>query len=301
MPLGAEDEDLARAVSACYGLPLHPEEVLHGGEECRVIKARHRGRHFVIRVSPSWRSLVELTWAYELATYAATRIPEALAPIRTHHGTFAFEHEGRVVSVFPFADGAMLDRSSDRERDGAAQLLARLHCVLPMWPSARPRPAARPDAMPRVPRVDPAGLDDAELDAAVATITAAAQPALVHGDFYRGNLRVVDGRITALFDWDDARLLTLEYELAWSVWEFAQTDHEPTLDVERATRFLGAYAGAGGPVSLGDRRFVVPLIRDGLRREVRHAAALAEEGIAYDPAYIARAGAAFSRLRDSSL
>jgi Ser/Thr protein kinase RdoA (MazF antagonist) len=240
--------------------------------------------------------------AFELASFAATRIPEALAPVRARDGSLAFVHQRRVVSLFPFVEGAMLDRTSERERDSAAQLLARLHRVLPSWPAARPRPTTQgPAAYPRAPRVEPPGLDDPRLDAQVSRILRDAPTVPAHGEFYRGNVRCVDGRITAVFDWDDARYLSLEYELAWSVWEFAQSDTDATLDIRRATRFLDVYASADGPVTLGDRSFVIPLIRQGLRTEVRNAAVLAELALAYDPEYIARERTAFGRLANVDL
>jgi aminoglycoside phosphotransferase (APT) family kinase protein len=125
--------------------------------------------------------------------------------------------------------------------------------------------------------------------------------ALTHGDFYRGDIRCTNGDIRAVFDWDDARYWSLEHELAWSVWEFTQSDADATLDIVRAVRFLDAYAGANGPVPLGDRSFIVPLIRHGLRREVRDAAARGELGLAFDAHYIARASAAFHQLSEVGL
>jgi Ser/Thr protein kinase RdoA (MazF antagonist) len=291
------DVRLLAAVSAHYGVDLHMDGTLGGGYESRIIQARSRSEQFVIRVSPPWRSVDELTWAYELASYAASEIPEALAPVRARDGSLAFEHEGCVASLFPFVAGAMLDRASAHERHDAARLLARLHRVLPMWPNACPRPGSRGDAPTLVPNVEPVGLDDPELDAAVAYWTGRARRALTHGDYYRGNVRCADGRIVALFDWDDACYWTLENELAWSVWEFAQADSDATLDVERADQFLETYAGNDGPVALGDTGFVIPFIRDDIRTEIREAAAAAEAGLYHDPDYVKRLVAAFETLR----
>ena len=124
---------------------------------------------------------------------------------------------------------------------------------------------------------------------------------MTHGDYYRGNVRCVDGRIVALFDWDDACYWTLENELAWSLWELTQADDAATLDVDRARRFLDVYAAAGGPVSFGSLDFIVPFIRDDLRTEIREAAAMAEAGLAVDHAYVNRARSAFAALADVSL
>jgi len=288
---------LEKLVEARYGLELAAGEPLGGGIESRIIKARSASGSVVIRVTPEWRSLDELTWAYELAAYAATEISEALAPLPARDGSHAFEHDGHVVSVFPFIHGTILDRTNDVERDAAARLLAQLHRVLPAWPAARPRPASRADRPTLVPNVEPPGLVDHALDDAVAQFSARFNPALAHGDYYRGNVRCVDHRIVALFDWDDASYWTLENELAWSVWEFAQADDDATLDLHRADRFLRTYSSYGGPVSLRDCSFVVPFIRDDIRTEIREAAAAAEAGVETDDqAYVDRSNAAFANL-----
>ena len=292
---------LLHAVNARYGLRLQVGEPLGGGIESRVIKAIGETGPVVIRVSPQWRSLDELTWAYELASYAATQIPEALAPMRADDDSLAFEHDGHVVSVFPFVDGAMLDRTNDQERDAAAGLLARLHRVLPVWPASRARPASRSAGPTLVPSAEPPGLVDPALDDAVARYSAGFSAALAHGDYYRGNVRCVNRRIVALFDWDDACYWTLENELAWSLWEFAQADEAATLDLDRADRFLRTYSAHGGPVSLRDCSFIIPFIRDDIRTEIREAAAMAEAGLETDAAYIGRSNAAFAGLASVTL
>lgn len=294
-------DSLLHAVNVRYALRLETSEPLGGGIESRVIKAIGGTGPVVIRVSPEWRSLDELTWAYELASYAASEVPEVLGPMRARDDSLAFEHDGHVVSVFPFIDGAMLDRTNDQERDAAAGLLARLHRVLPAWPASRPRPASRSAAPSLVPSAEPPGLIDAALDDAVARYSAGFSAALAHGDYYRGNVRCANRRIVALFDWDDACYWTLENELAWSVWEFAQADEAATLDLDRADRFLRTYSAHGGPVSLRDCSFIIPFIRDDIRTEIREAAAMAEAGLETDAVYIARSNAAFAGFASVTL
>jgi Ser/Thr protein kinase RdoA (MazF antagonist) len=288
-----ESGEALAAVIARYGLPLQSRHPLGGGVESTVIRATSTEHDVVIRVSPLWRSPAELTWAFELATYAATKIPEALAPLPATDGSLAFECDGHVVSVFPFVGGARLDRANERERDAAARLLADMHRVLPAWPSARRRPASRGGRPDLVPNVDPPGLADRTLDAVVTDLSSRFQPAITHGDYYRGNVRCVNHEIVALFDWDDACYWTLENELAWSVWEFAQADDAATLDLDRAGRFLRVYEACGGPVSVRDCSFIIPFIRDDIRTEIREA----EAGLAADDAaYVARSYAAFDNL-----
>jgi Ser/Thr protein kinase RdoA (MazF antagonist) len=212
--------------------------------------------------------------------------------------------------VFPFVAGRLLDRESLAELDSAAWLLGRLHRVLPEWPNLRPRPSS-PDPVLSSPDVASAAeldqqaavLPDAELDDFLRRWRAHPRlPAVpIHADFYRGNLLCSDGRVVGLLDWDDARISSREYELAWSVWELAQAP-EPgvTLDAGRAARFLTAYAETG-PVDVSDRSFVVPLIRAHLRFEVMRAAADRQRGMPVDEDYVAREVAAFDSLRTQTL
>lgn len=288
-------------VSARYGIRIDSASQLGGGIESTILRIGSDRGEFVVRVSPTWRTVAELAWAYELASFAATEIPEALAPIPAVDGTLVFEHGGHVVSVFPYVSGATLARTNDRERDSAASLLARLHRVLPAWPNARARPASRANAPMLVPFVEPLGIEDAALDATVARLGAECAPALSHGDYYRGNVRCVNERIVAVFDWDDAGYWTHENELAWSVWEFAQADDSATLDLDRARRFLDVYSAQGGRVPLGDVGFIIPFIRDDIRAEIREAVATAEQRLAFDPVYQQRSFEAFKNLADLKL
>jgi Ser/Thr protein kinase RdoA (MazF antagonist) len=280
--------DLLELLRRRHDLQLVADGNLTGGYESRCTKMRSGDRSFVLRESPSWRSLDEVSWAYELAWFAKMEIPEAIAPIRAVDGTLACTYEGRVISLFPFVDGAPLDRSSERERDNAAWLLARLHHVLGRR-QVPPRPASRPDAPAHVPTIEP--IFDPGLDEEVARFTTTS--AVVHGDFYRGNLRCRNHSIVGLFDWDDARMWTLENELAWSVWEFAQVD--ATLDTIRARRFVDVYAAHSNP-TWHNLDFIIPFIRDHLRTEIRRAAARVELGLDIDSAYVARSRQAFVNL-----
>ncbi|HVG46318.1 MAG TPA: phosphotransferase [Longimicrobium sp.] len=211
--------------------------------------------------------------------------------------------DSRPVALFPRVPGRTLDRDDPAERDEAARLLARLHCVLPAWPAARPRPLN-----PRTPAlatareavVEPA---DPELDRFLAHRVAdpSVRRVPLHGDFYRGNLLVDGGRLTGLIDWDDSRIGSLESELAWSTWELAQAPPPGDgLDPVRAARFLAVYRERGGPAS-PDPAVLVPLIRANLRRELREAARMRAAGAEVDDSYAARALRAFNALRTGSL
>ncbi|HYH78956.1 MAG TPA: phosphotransferase [Longimicrobium sp.] len=311
MPPRAIPPSLLAAVERRHGLAVATAEPLAGGYECDVaLLTATDGRRCVLRVSPSSRSVEELAWAYELASFAAEWIPEAVAPLAGRDGSLLFLHDGRPVSLFPFVAGRLLDRDDPAERDAAARLLGGLHTLLQDWPGLRPRPDA-PGYRMSSPSIASAAelaeqdavLPDTELARFLASWRANPRlpPAPLHGDFYRGNLLCAEGRVAGLLDWDDAGIGSREYELAWSVWEFAQARApDTTLDSTRALRFLEAYAEIG-PVDVSDRGFVVPLIRAHLRFEVVRAEAERRQGAQVDETYIARNVAAFHALRSQSL
>jgi Ser/Thr protein kinase RdoA (MazF antagonist) len=283
-----------------YGIDAEVVERLAGGNECDVLALASGAVGLVARICPPWRTMAELEWAYALAAHAAGEIPEAVAPLAARDGSRVFALGSRPVALFPRVPGRMLDRDDPGERDEAARLLARLHRVLPTWPAARPRPfnaraaglAAARDAI-----VEPA---DPALDRFLSE--RAADPGVrrvpLHGDFYRGNLMVDAGRITGLIDWDDARVGSLESELAWSTWELAQAPPPGDgLDPVRTACFLEVYVASGGPAS-PDPAVLVPLIRANLRREVHEAARVRAAGaVPDDDAYVARALRGFNALR----
>jgi Ser/Thr protein kinase RdoA (MazF antagonist) len=309
-PLSIADE-LVEEVERRYGIVVIAIEPLSGGYECDVaLLYTVGGGRYVLRVSPASRSVEELAWAYDLAFYAGTIIPEVVAPLAANDGSLVFEDEGRPVSLFPFVGGHLLERGSVEECESAARLLGRLHRVLPGWPHLRPRPEPpvhrleSPDIASSADLAEHAAIFlDRELDAwLVRWRTSRRLPtAPLHADFYPGNLLCSDGRVVGLLDWDDVRVSSREYELAWSVWEFAQAaEPDATIDADRAAWFLAAYAETG-PVDVSDRGFVVPLIRAHLRYEVARAAAWQREGIEVDEEYVAREIAAFEALRTQRL
>jgi Ser/Thr protein kinase RdoA (MazF antagonist) len=75
-------EPFLAEVERRYALSIAAVEPLAGGYECDVVLlGTSDGGRYVLRVSPSGRSIAELAWAYDLAAYAATRIPEAVPPL----------------------------------------------------------------------------------------------------------------------------------------------------------------------------------------------------------------------------
>jgi Ser/Thr protein kinase RdoA (MazF antagonist) len=95
---------------------------------------------------------------------------------------------------------------------------------------------------------------------------------VVHGDVYRGNVRVEGGAIVGVLDWEEARLDWLASELANAAWEVRDVDG-----------FVSAYVAAGGPAEtehLGD------LVRLRNLADVLYSLTSKARGEAYDAGYV---------------
>jgi aminoglycoside phosphotransferase (APT) family kinase protein len=233
------------AVATAFGIDADGDaERLHGGEE----SASHRIGDWVIRIGPDWRA--------------------------GEGGRRVIRVEGRPVTVWPFVPGVWADRDDPEHQAQAADLLARLHRTLE-GKRTEPRP------IDTSPRLDTPDLEDPDLDewhAAFLAGASARQP--LHGDFYRGNILVNDGRITGLVDWDNAFVGPAPQELAWAAWEW--TDASDEYDVDLCAPFLSAYEAAGGPAPLPDEVTTAQVVRHRLRWEVGYGRAARARGVEHD-------------------
>jgi Ser/Thr protein kinase RdoA (MazF antagonist) len=187
--------------------------------------------------------------------------------------------------VWPYADGEWPSKHDPALRYQAAELLARLHKAL----ADAPRPDEPPTAMGRGPGED---LADAELDDWLESReSVGAQP--LHGDFYRGNALAVDGRITALLDWDDAYVGPVEKDVCEAAWEWGAGLDTGSLAGPLA--FLAAYTSSGG-IALSQyalRQYA----RARMRSEILYARTRWQELDADDHAYHRAQIAAFESLK----
>jgi Ser/Thr protein kinase RdoA (MazF antagonist) len=284
------DPALAAVVAAHFDLPIASATPVVGlGDECEIWRTAGPGG-FAVRVSPVWRSAADLEWVYGVAAVFAARVPGVQAPLRAVDGRSVVTWDGRPVSVWSWVAGAPLDRDSARARDQAAVLLARLHeCAEELRvEGSRPRPVPRCERCDHWP-----DLRDPELDEMLDRWESDRSGRVpVHGDYYRRNLIWHGGAIAGLLDWDELRIDFPERELAWATWEFAKDRAGGDLVWRRAGRFLDVYEARRG--RWVDRRWVVPLIREGLRVEVCRSR-MARGGA--DDAYAASEVRAFRGLR----
>src|SRR5262249_17468378 len=235
------------------------------GDECLLWHVTEP-RSVVVRVAPRWRSAAELAWAYRVAAALQVHVPEVVTPLSTR----ILDWRGHPVTIWPYVPGRQLSRDDPAHRAAAAALLARLHIAAFAVEKPGPRPPSGPGGPAEWPRSRCAPkLTDPALDS-VLTQRGRAWAAIedaprgpVHGDFYRRNIHVHEGRL-AIVDWDEASVDVLAAELAWAVWEFGHSGHE--MDVHRAAAFLADYRRAGGPPYPQD--LIVPWIRARLRREI---------------------------------
>lgn len=253
---------------------------LHGGEE----SAAYRIGDHVVRIGPSGREVDEAEWCHALVAEVRRQIPEAVAPLPASTGGTVVRADGHPISVWPLAEGRWLDRESLTERRQAARMLARLHLALKNVKTT-PRPKA---SFLDLHRPHPR-LEDPQLDQWLKEFDRPTQP--LHGDYYRGNLLVVDGRISAVIDWDEAWVGPPEVELAGAAREFGA--HWDT-DLTEAKQFIDDYFAEGGTAQPMDDETLTQLIRHRLRAELTE---FAPEELPVDDDYHQRQLELFERLR----
>ncbi len=276
---------LCGALEQLLGVSVRALVRLEGGDEAVVLRAETTAGPLVVHVSPPWRTRAELAWVHAVARHAQRSVPQVVAPI-AHGGETVFACDGRLVAVFPFVEGELLNRDDPLLRADAARLLAAIHRALLTWRGGT-RPAS--SAGKPAPPPDPPELHDPALDAWwVKARERAFVVSATHGDYYRRNLLCAERRIVGVIDWHDAAVGPLALELAGATFELCRDDHH-VLDLDRADAFVMAYRAADGPVPDRELAMLLPLMRVWIRSDVR-------SSLATDPA-IAANGYAARQLR----
>ncbi len=262
---------------------------LRGGDLNDVYRVDYQGQAFVLRIYNKATTSEMVKCEHAVVRQFGSRLAEVPVPILANDGCTVVQEDCRVASMLPFVDGHRVDVTRSRELGMAAEMLARLHSVGQdiECPSPRPGYPALVDldwhnnrwwkwssveqtvwekGQPTV----LAGLSRAlgNLSAMIAYLQKMELPVVqVHGDYYAGNIRVQNGRIVGIFDWDETRRDYRAWEVARSVWEFCCLKHFE-LDVRGSRMFIDAYLAAGGEVTSAELAAFGPLIWLGLLWEL---------------------------------
>ncbi len=221
-------------------------------------------------------------------------IPEAIQPLVGSDGESAFLWGGHPVTVWPFVDGAPLNRQDLEQLRQAARFLGRLHKAALACPGLGDGQSPVRDDFDAV-RLLPDGELDEWLRSWHDSDAAREQVGWMHRDFFPGNILCRQGMIVGLVDWDEVEWGPLITELAISVWEFGKSPTGDTLLLDPAMEFLTAYRQAGGPVQPSDS--LIPLIRARLRHGVAFWSRLQADGHEVDHIDIQALASAFASLR----
>jgi Ser/Thr protein kinase RdoA (MazF antagonist) len=248
--------ELLRILEQRYDLgALQLRGRLEGGYANDVYLIEAAGEPYVLRVKHPPVHPESIAWEHQLLERVALEIVPT--PIRAKDDSTFFVDRGLAVSVLPYVPGRP---ATPTDGPAVAAALGRFHAAAsavdfeqrptfrPLaqitWPAAR-LPSHLAHCLPR--------LENARRWAIAWTQGAAAPTAPIHGDFFPGNVLVDGGRVTALLDWEEARVDWPAIDVAAGVWHFAVEDGR------RGDRFLAAYADAGGFPP--DRAVLTPLVR----------------------------------------
>ena len=210
------------AVTRSFGQVPHAAKRLTGGHQSATVLLDCGNKLLVLKIGPSWRSSEELEWSYRAAQHVAEAIPEATLPCRAKDGRLVVRVGGRPMTAWHYVEGRGVDISSNTECNQTAAVLGRMHAQLVGWQSASNRPPTSLYALAkRRPARMPDALQDRDLDRWLSTWRARSRlRGPIHGDFWGNNVLHDGTRVTAIIDWDDTRIGSLDRELAWAVWEF---------------------------------------------------------------------------------
>jgi len=308
---------------------------LPGGDLNDVFRVEKDGQAYALRLYTRTSTRDMVSEEQEVVRRLAERLPEVLPPIATPAGELSVEYGDRVAALSRFAEGERPDTSAPH-REAAAGLLARVHaaaaelgvsCRRSTYPAigdlnwlrsrwwnwedvqAHIREASPDDCHGIEPSVILDRLTDSldEIPQGIRTLRQRGLPLVqVHGDYYPGNPKARNGRITALLDWDETRVDWRAWEVARSLWEFCETAHG-TLGLDAAHDFVDAYRAAGGSVLRREVDAFVTLMRAdilwGVLYSFGHAqrAVDAERGLAMEWDHQAAQLSAMEGLREVSL
>ncbi|MBT7913137.1 phosphotransferase [Candidatus Bathyarchaeota archaeon] len=260
-------------------------ERLPGGDLNDVYRVDCQDQAFVLRIYNKAATHAMVECEHAVVGQFGSRLVEVPVPIPANNGGTVVQEDDLVASMLPFIDGYRVDITEDVELRMAAEMLARLHSVGETIECPSPRPGYpalvhldwhnnrwwnwasveqtlrekdQPIILADLSRI----LDN--LPSILDYLQKLELPVVqVHGDYYAGNIRVQDGRIVGIFDWDETRRDYRAWEVARSVWEFCCLRNFE-LDGRRSKMFIDTYLDAQGEVTSSELSAFGPLIGTGL-------------------------------------
>lgn len=132
---------LHRLLEECYPVgSIQNIDALTGGEWNQVFRLNCDKSAFVLRISHPTNTAASLAYEHRLLQFMSQRVPEVPPPIVTHDGSTYLQHDGVLITLFPFMPGRMLEDDNEAECMTAARMFARLQRVGLEYPDLSPRP-----------------------------------------------------------------------------------------------------------------------------------------------------------------
>ena len=287
---------LAGLVRDHFGVAMDTSGDAWRGEESIGWLATSLSGDRFVQLFPKSRSVEVLNWCDRVAEAASSRAPVCVHAIPSHEGLRAVATSEGPVMVFPFVHAQ--HPGEQPVVVAAAQALAGIHSgIASAWDRSN---GSRPDSGSRWLHIREDLMVDADLDAWDSTVGSRRAELPVHGDYYGGNLFVLEGEIVGVVDWSDADLVPMEQEVSWAAWEFCHDDDGEDLIDDKAEAFIKAYVDSGGPADVAPPFDPLPWIRQRLRNEARGWFSDPRSTIEPDRYHQAQL-VAFERLRDRHL
>ena len=265
-------------------------ERLAGGYLNDVYRVDTTDARYALRVGSASTAAPMVEWEIRVLAYLRAHGFPVPDTVPARDGALAIEHDGRVAVLLTFLEGDEPKRDHPAHRIAAAQMLAALHRALAGF-DAPPRPGWSVDAVTPALLVDldwrqnrlwdwsavrgelegssrfavpveggaAALVEEVEhhlrtVSERIEHLRRAGLPVqVVHGDYWPGNLRIADGEIRGIFDWDDTHHDWRAVEVGRAAYEFARRVGPVGVQADDVGGFIDAYRAAGGEVLVPER------------------------------------------------